>query len=122
MLPPQAMTRETVLLLQPPAKRLMGQWIKHLMAIRSKLLMVLLSTATIMKRGSWCSTKPSIFLGTADGYETLAQEFGIPLLNETLAEILSDNRLKSDTIHPNEKGYRVLAEGVYGLLQESGAL
>lgn len=66
--------------------------------------------------------KPAIFLGTADGYAAVAKEFNIPLLDETLADILSDNRLKSDTIHPNDKGYRKLAESAYELLKESGAL
>lgn len=66
--------------------------------------------------------KPAIFLGTADGYAQLAEEFHIPLLDETLADILSDNRLKSDAIHPNEKGYRTLAEAVYKVLKKSGAL
>jgi lysophospholipase L1-like esterase len=41
---------------------------------------------------------------------------------ESLLHILSDNDLKSNTIHPNDQDYRLMAENIYELLVEAGAL
>jgi lysophospholipase L1-like esterase len=46
----------------------------------------------------------------------------VPLEDEALADILGDRELKSDEIHPNAAGYQRLAEALYQLLQDSGAL
>ncbi len=45
-------------------------------------------------------------------YERLGDEYGIPVIEETLGEILRDRALKSDTIHPNAEGQKVLAEAI----------
>ena len=66
--------------------------------------------------------KPTIFLSSADLYAELAEEFNLPIEDGILAEILSDNSLKSDQIHPNAGGYKMMAEKIYILLQESGAI
>jgi len=66
--------------------------------------------------------KLAIFLSSADGYKQIAEELNVPIENDILADILSNNGLKSDHIHPNAKGYAMLAEAVHRLLQESGAL
>ncbi len=66
--------------------------------------------------------KPALFLSSADGYEQIAEELSVPIEDNILADILSDNALKSDQIHPNAKGYKILAEAIHILLQESGAL
>ncbi|WP_457607308.1 arylesterase [Nitratifractor sp.] len=55
-------------------------------------------------------------------YADLAEEFDLPLEEEALPAILSDPRLKSDSIHPNAKGYRILAEKIYEKLKEEGVL
>ena len=65
---------------------------------------------------------PSIFLGTHPLYERLAESLQIPLEEDALPDILGDGALKSDPIHPNAAGYRKLAEAVYDLLVEQGAL
>ena len=65
---------------------------------------------------------PGLLLGTAEFYEPLAEELAAPIEAEALAEILSDRDLKSDTIHPNAAGYRILAEAVRDTLTEAGAL
>ena len=66
---------------------------------------------------------PSIFLmESAEFYQQVANDTGTPIDMDTLPEILSSNHLKSDTIHPNAEGYKVLAENIYKLLQASGAL
>lgn len=66
--------------------------------------------------------RPTIFLSSADSYGEIAKELGIPVENEVLADILSDNALKSDQIHPNAEGYKIMAEAVHRLLQKTGAL
>ena len=66
--------------------------------------------------------KPGLFLGTADYYERVASELGVPLEGEALADILGDNATKSDAVHPNADGYARLAEAVERLLREAGAL
>jgi len=56
--------------------------------------------------------EPGLFLSPPDLYQELAEGNRIPLLEETLSDILSARELKSDTIHPNAAGYRKLAEAL----------
>ena len=46
----------------------------------------------------------------------------VPLEPDALEEILGDRELKSDLIHPNARGYRVLAERIAAALRKAGAL
>lgn len=55
-------------------------------------------------------------------YRELAGEFAIPLEGKALQKILSTRTLKSDPIHPNAAGYRMLAEAVAQTLRDAGAL
>lgn len=64
----------------------------------------------------------SLFLSSAELYQSLAEEWSAPIDTRTLPEILSARSLKSDLIHPNDRGYRMMAEAVYRLLDESGGL
>lgn len=66
--------------------------------------------------------KPGVFLSTAELYARVAEAERVPLEREALPDILGDNRLKSDTVHPNAAGYERLATAVRDLLRESGAL
>ncbi|MBW2080627.1 MAG: arylesterase [Deltaproteobacteria bacterium] len=61
-------------------------------------------------------------LKTADFYNQIAEEMELPFEDSILEEILSNRDLKSDTIHPNREGYRLMAEAVYNLLKQTGAL
>jgi lysophospholipase L1-like esterase len=63
----------------------------------------------------WSLTPPGF-------YAAIAEEFGIPLEAAVLAEVLRDSALKSDPIHPNARGYRVIAERLAEHLKRSGAL
>jgi len=66
--------------------------------------------------------KPGVFLKPAPLYSQLAAKLRLPIANEIIADVESETSLKSDAIHPNATGYRLIAERVYELLSESGAL
>lgn len=67
--------------------------------------------------------RPAIFgLESAPLYYELAERLQLPLEAEAIPDVLGDNDLKSDPIHPNAAGYRQIAEGIYRKLRASGAL
>ena len=67
--------------------------------------------------------KFSVFwLKSAEFYQDLAKQQNVPIDIEILPDILSSSELKSDNIHPNAAGYRLMAEAVYNLLEDNGAL
>lgn len=45
-------------------------------------------------------------------YERLGDEYHVPVVEDAVGEILRDPSLKSDTIHPNAAGQKVLAEAI----------
>ncbi len=53
-------------------------------------------------------------------YSNVADRYSIPIVEDALSDILSDYSLKSDYVHPNAKGYQVLAKEVYKIMQENG--
>ncbi len=55
-------------------------------------------------------------------YAEIAKEFGIPYEGQVIGEILRNSELKSDPIHPNARGYRLIAERIAALLKKAGAL
>ena len=66
--------------------------------------------------------RPGIWLSTADFYVALAAAVGAPIEADAIADILGDNGLKADAVHPNAAGYRQLAERIRDRLNELGAL
>jgi acyl-CoA thioesterase-1 len=66
--------------------------------------------------------EPSLFSGPPAFYEQLAQEFKLPYEGKVFNEVLKTPRLKSDPIHANAEGYRIVAEHLATLLKESGAI
>ncbi len=66
--------------------------------------------------------KPGLLLGSAPFYEQVAAKAGIPIDLDTLASMLQRNGTKSDTIHPNNKGYKIMAKNLYQLLIDAGAI
>ena len=55
-------------------------------------------------------------LTTAEFYHELADEFNIPLEDSALEEVLADNSLKIDQVHPNAEGYRILSNRLANLV------
>lgn len=64
----------------------------------------------------------SLFLDTSPIYQSLAEQNKIPLEENSLSNIIGNNALKSDHVHPNSDGYRVLAKNITSLLERSGAI
>jgi lysophospholipase L1-like esterase len=65
---------------------------------------------------------PGLSLSPPSMYRKIAREMSVPIEEKILSDILSDNSLKSDLIHPNAAGYHRMAESVATLLRNSGAL
>lgn len=65
---------------------------------------------------------PGLALSPPPFYRETAAEMRVPIEEKALSAVLSDGSLKSDYIHPNAAGYRVLAEAIAALLKRSGAL
>jgi len=55
-------------------------------------------------------------------YEELASELKVPLYGGGWAEVLGDQRLRSDAVHANAAGYRQFAEGLAQRLKAVGFL
>jgi acyl-CoA thioesterase-1 len=67
--------------------------------------------------------KPGLmFLRPATFYAEIAEHYDLVYEGDIIAEVESDNSLKSDQIHPNADGYGQIAAALHRLLQESGAL
>ena len=66
--------------------------------------------------------EPGLIVSTPAFYGSIAREFSLPYEEHVIAEVLKDSSLKSDAIHPNARGYRVIAERLAETLRKSGAL
>lgn len=64
----------------------------------------------------------SLFLPDIMQYQTLAEQYNLPLENDIIKEVLKQPDLRSDMFHPNAQGYTLIAEALYELLAENGAL
>jgi len=65
---------------------------------------------------------PRLLSEVAPFYHKVADAQGIPLEADALLSVLRRNAYKSDPIHPNADGYRVLAQAVAELLRRAGAV
>jgi lysophospholipase L1-like esterase len=66
--------------------------------------------------------EPKLFGGAPDFYAQVAEDMRLALEDDIFNDVLKDNRLKSDPIHANAAGYRVVAERLAEFLREAGAL
>ena len=56
-------------------------------------------------------------LDVPEFYAMIAEENQIPFEGEILLDLLGDNDMKSDPIHPNATGYQLMAEAVYDVIE-----
>ena len=61
-------------------------------------------------------------LSPAEFYEEVATEMNVPIEVDAISDILQYPTNKSDAIHTNANGYRMMAEQIHQLLQERGAI
>lgn len=64
----------------------------------------------------------SLPLRPAELYRDVARRTGVPLEAEVVTRVLSDRQLRADQIHPNDRGYRIVAEAIHQLLVDAGAV
>jgi acyl-CoA thioesterase I len=55
-------------------------------------------------------------------YAAIATEFRLAYEKAAVGDVLKDASLRSDPIHPNARGYRIIAERVAAALKKSGAI
>ncbi|OHA92023.1 MAG: hypothetical protein A3J09_00805 [Candidatus Zambryskibacteria bacterium RIFCSPLOWO2_02_FULL_51_21] len=59
-----------------------------------------------------------LFLGLDKSYGSLAKETGAAYIPDILGGILGNKNLMSDSLHPNDLGYRLMADRVKPVLKE----
>ena len=66
--------------------------------------------------------EPALLPSPPAFFATVAKDFRIPYESGVITEVLKDTSLKSDPIHPNARGYRVIAERLAERLKKAGAI
>lgn len=66
--------------------------------------------------------KPGLLIQDSPVYRDLAQELGIPVLENALAELMKNTAYKSDAVHLNSAGYEVLARNIADFLKKNGGI
>ena len=66
--------------------------------------------------------RPSLPPAIPEFYAAIATEMAVPYEETIMRTVLTDNRLKSDLVHPNAQGYAQVAAAVEALMRRSGAL
>lgn len=66
--------------------------------------------------------RKSVFYDAAPLYEELAEDFELVYDGTLIADLLHNPSMKSDQIHFNDKGYHNMAQSIYTLLKNNGAL
>lgn len=66
--------------------------------------------------------EPGLLADPPEAYALIAENSGVPLMNDVVTDLLYNSEYKSDPIHFNEAGYQRLAEAMYEKLDGCGAL
>ena len=59
-------------------------------------------------------------LSAADFYRRVAEEQQVPLIEDAIAEVLSDPEMKGDPLHPNVAGHAQLSQKIFDALKVVG--
>lgn len=59
-------------------------------------------------------------LSAADFYRRVAEEHRVPMIEDAIAEVLSDPQLKGDPLHPNTAGHAKLSQKIFDALKSIG--
>ncbi len=59
-------------------------------------------------------------LTVPDFYREVADRQQVPLIEEAIADVLSDPQLKVDPLHPNAAGHALLSEKIFDALKSIG--
>jgi lysophospholipase L1-like esterase len=66
--------------------------------------------------------EPGVTVSPPAFFAGIAKEYRVPYEGGVVGEVLKDRTLKADPIHPNARGYRLIAERLAETLKESGAI
>jgi lysophospholipase L1-like esterase len=66
--------------------------------------------------------RPALITSAPEFYAAIAKEHGIPYEGKVVTSVLYSNETKSDPIHPNAKGYGLMAKAVEELLRKAGGI
>jgi acyl-CoA thioesterase I len=66
--------------------------------------------------------EPGLSVSPPAFYAAIAKELRVPYEGGIIGEVLIDRALKADPIHPNARGYRIIAERLAEKLKQSGAI
>jgi len=66
--------------------------------------------------------EPGLTVSPPAFYAGIAKEYRLPYEQSIIGEVLKDHALKSDPIHPNARGYKLIAERLAASLKASGAI
>jgi acyl-CoA thioesterase I len=66
--------------------------------------------------------KPSVPPSVPTFYMEVATDLRVPIEETVIRTVILDNRLKSDLVHPNAKGYSQIAAAVEKALRKAGAI
>jgi lysophospholipase L1-like esterase len=66
--------------------------------------------------------EPGLAVSPPAFYAGIAEDYRLPYEGAIIGEVLKDRSLKADPLHPNARGYRLIAERLAETLRESGAI
>ena len=66
--------------------------------------------------------KPTLPPSVPAFYRQIAEETGVGFEEAVVKKVLTDRDLKSDLVHPNAEGYRLIAKALEKMLRRSGAV
>jgi lysophospholipase L1-like esterase len=66
--------------------------------------------------------RPQLLSAAPEFYAEIAKELEVPYEGAAVKDVLYTAKLKSDPIHPNAAGYRLMAESIAKLMKQAGAV